>query len=671
MSQHSPNSKIGGFTLIEMLIITPIALLIIAGFIALMITMVGNIMLSHGRNIMTHDIQGSLDRIEQDVKLSTDFLATTGTMPSPQGKDGATAAFSSTSGDLILGEIATDKSPTDPLRSFVYYNTPYGCSDPAQEYKNRIFFTTVIYFVKNGSLWRRTFVPSPSGTLCDSSWQVNTCAPGYAQAATQCKTNDTEVMQNVGSFSVSYYTSANGTLLSAANAPSASTINVQINGQQTVAGRNLTATASVLSTKLSDKDITLAPPGIPAVTAQPYNLAEPNTGTFTWTADPTVTYSVRYNINGGAWVTAAESTKQTSIKLTASRNDTITVQVSARNTTGSSGFGAGASMTIPGWGDCTLQNGWVNYNLGYQPCGYTMTKYGVVVLKGLIQGGTTDNDTVLFQLPPLYRPSYRLIFQVNGATNQAARVDVDTDGTVRLFVGSTTAYVALDGIYFLPNSSLYSWTPLSLQNGWTPYGSPYSPLQATKDAAGRVHIQGLIKQGTFATGTPIAQLPSGSEPADYYHLPARGQDYNVMGITSGGAIVARGISSLYYSTQAMYYPSSFAGWQSFSTVAGDPGDNQIGNGWTSYGSGYPTIAYTKSADGIVTVKGLIKGGNTAKNTLVAKMPAGYWPTKTLEFAATSASGHARFDVTEHGYIQAVVVDSTWTSLSNISFVAEQ
>lgn len=671
MSRNNPARGTGGFTLVEMLVIAPIALLVIAGFIALMITMTGDILVSSGRNGMTHDIQGSLDMIEQDVRLSTEFLATTGTMPSPQGKDGATASFNSTSGDLILGEIATTKSPIDPARSFVYYNTPNSCTD-SQKYKNRIFFTTVMYFVKNGSLWRRTFVPSPSGTLCDTPWQVNTCAPGYASTATQCKTNDTEVMKNVSSFTVSYYaTSSDTTALAAGSAPSASTINVQINGQQNIAGRTLSATASGRSTKLSSKDIALAPPGIPTVTAQAYDPNQPGTATFTWTANPLVTYSVRYNVNGGAWITAADSTSVNSITLTGSRADTITVQVAARNTTGSSGFGGGASLTLPSWESCVFYNNWQDYGGGHATCGFTKTTDGVVVVKGLVKinataGPVTDGQTI-FILPPGYRPANRIIFQgstydTTNTSGVRARVDVDTGGNVRIKSPASTGWVSLSDINFIPAGSLYGWTSVSLSNNWVNYGDPYPPLEVTKDNTGRVHMSGLVQPGS-TTSTTLATLPSGYAPSEYLHLPSFGSTQISKRIAPTGAVLTSsyGSSSTYYSMEAMYYPSSFSGWSNLT----------MQNGWTAFdASYYATPQYTRAADCIVTVKGLIKNTTAPNGVTVATLPAGYRPKQTLIFSGVSSDAYYRLQILNTGAIQLIYADTYWVSLNNINFVAD-
>ncbi len=678
MSRSSLAGKANGFTLVEMLVVAPIALLVISGFIAVMIRMVGDVMVSNGRNGLTHEIQGSLDMIEQDVRLSTEFLTTTGTMPTPQGKDGATSAFTSTGGDLILGEIATDKNALDPTRKFVYYNTPYGCVDQTQQYKNRIFFTTVMYFVRNGSLWRRTFVPTPSGTLCDTPWQVNTCAPGYASTATQCKTNDTEVMKNVSSIAVTYYASSSSTTpLAASSASSATTINVQINGQQNVAGRTLTATASVRTTKLSDKDIALAPPGIPTVTAQAYSASEPGTATFTWTANPLVTYSVRYNINGGAWVTTAENTNDSSIKVKASRADTVTVQVAARNTTGSSGYGTGASQTIPSWETCALQNNWVAYGGTHATCGYTKTTSGVISLKGLIktadglQVAATSNQ-LLFTLPPGYRPAYTLMFYIStyDTTNTngvRGRIYVRSNGSVEI-VNGNTGWVSLSDIRFIPDGSLYTWDNVTYSANWADYGSSFPPFQVAKDSIGRVHMAGLPRTSltTGATSiTQIATLPAGYAPSEYLHLPSFSNSTNgdSKRIDPTGNVLVNGYGNLsYHSMEAMYYPSTFTGWTNMT----------LSNSWVTYQASplyYAQPQYTRAADCMVTLKGMIKSGVTTSGTIVTTLPVGYRPGQALLFAGIAADAYYRVQIDTTGAVRLYYPSATWTSLSNIHFLA--
>lgn len=340
MSQNNAR----GFTLVELLVIAPIALLVITGFIAIMVTMVGDIIVSRSENAMTYDVQSALTSIERDVRLSTEFLTTSGTLPSPQGKNGTTP-FTSASGDLILGTIATNKNPVDPTRTFTYYlNAPNNCTS-SNTYQNRVFFITVIYTVRDGSLWRRTYVPAPSGTLCQAPWQVNTCAPDDPNWSSQCQANDSLVLKNIKNFDVKYFINPeDSTPVGAASAPTASSISVTLEAESTPAGRTISTSSSARSTKLSSQEVNLAPPSAPSVTGS----ASGRDAVFSWPGVPTASsYIVKYNINGSGWVTASENTTETTFSIPAlPRGGTASVEVAARNTTGASSSTT-ASVTIP------------------------------------------------------------------------------------------------------------------------------------------------------------------------------------------------------------------------------------------------------------------------------------------------------------------------------------
>ena len=264
LSTTTSHQRSSGFTLIEVMIIAPIVVLVIGGFIALIISMVGDVLLTRDQNTMAYETQDVLDRIEQDTRLSTKFLTTTGTLVAPQGSNSnftGTAAFTNASNTLIFNSLATDENPSSSTRSLIYYaNQPNPCG--SQETFNRAFSIQIIYFIKSGSLWRRTIVPdynhnSPvdSQTVCSSPpydpWQQNSCSPGYG-VATRCQTNDEEVMKNVNALTVQYFGDPNSTTdLGAASAASATTIGVTVTGQKTTAARNITSSASLRATKLN------------------------------------------------------------------------------------------------------------------------------------------------------------------------------------------------------------------------------------------------------------------------------------------------------------------------------------------------------------------------------------------------------------------------------------
>ena len=255
MHYSSPrNSSEQGFTLIEILVIAPIVLLAIGGFIALMVAMVGDVMVTRDNNTMIYEAQDALRRIESDVRLSTSFLTTTGTLITPQGSNSGTAAFTNASNTLILNSLVTDQSPVNPNREIVYYkDQPNACG--ATKIFNNILYAKVIYFISNGSLWRRTAIApfntnatTDSQTVCIAPWQQDSCAPGYASS--RCKTNDVEVMDNVTALNVEYYDAANGTL-DAASANTAVTIKVTVVGQKITAGKTIDVSRSLRATRLN------------------------------------------------------------------------------------------------------------------------------------------------------------------------------------------------------------------------------------------------------------------------------------------------------------------------------------------------------------------------------------------------------------------------------------
>lgn len=248
-----------GFTLIEVLVISPILILTIGGFVYTLTTIVSDALAIRDTNTMIYDTQTALDRIEQDARLSIQFPASTSSLPSPQGSDSnftGTAGFTAGSNVLIMSTLSTTSNPLDPARQVVYFASPNACGT-SQVY-NAPLITTVVYYVNNGSLYRRTIVPTWTTTaganqVCASNvWQQNSCSPGYTNT-TQCQTTDAKLMDNVQSFTTAYYGSAGSTTdLGAANAATATTIGATIVGNKTTAGQTVTNTATMRASKINN-----------------------------------------------------------------------------------------------------------------------------------------------------------------------------------------------------------------------------------------------------------------------------------------------------------------------------------------------------------------------------------------------------------------------------------
>lgn len=669
--------KSDGFTLIEMLIIAPIVIIAISGFIALMVTIVGKVLLSRDQTAVTYDTQNALDRIEQDVKLSSKFLTTTGTLPSPQGSDSnftGTAAFTNTSNTLILNMLATDSNPRSWDRWLMYYdNQPNPCG--STETANRVFSVRVIYFINNGTLWRRTYVPPwntntttpDANTICTYSssyypWQQNSCSPGYTSS--QCQTQDERIMNNISALNVQYYSTPGSTTdIGASNAESATTVSVSITGSKTTAGNPFTVTSSIRGTKLNSINTDASPLTTPVVTdVQPV----PDQATFSWAGIPSATnYLVSYNINGGSWTDTTLSGATTSYTISANRGDTISIKVAATNGTYTSSYGTDAS-TLPLWTDVALQNGWVYYGSGYNTAQFTKTSACRVFLKGLIKSGTATSGTLIGTLPVGFRPTGRLVFQVATSSNTSGRIDVAADGNIYIMAGSSS-WISLDSISFVPSSCTYSWNELPFYNGWTNWGydatnGTYESVHALIDNLGRVNVQGLAKAGTTTSGTVINQysdVSSSYYPANSMIFPAGGAGFSEFRVQTSGAQVKWGTqTSSYMGLQALFHPGSTGTWSSPS----------LQNSWVNYGTGFPTLQYTKDSDGVVTVRGLVKNGTTTTGTIIANLPTGYRPPGRELFVTTSNDAFGRVDIDASGNIMFESGTGGWVSL-NFSFVA--
>lgn len=276
----------GGFTLVEIAVIAPVVILLIGTFIALIVNLTGNVMSTRGKNVLTYDTQDALNRIEDDVKLSTTFLAVNnidltttkqGYQDYPStGASGSTTNFTNvtltSSPSIILNTFVTDNNPLYGKSNVIYLsNQPNACTTAAEYSKNTPMTANVVYFVDNGTLWRRVLMPSSyatASTYCGSTapWQLPTCANGYSASLRPfCKSSDEALLSGItdGGFAFQYYPSASGSTPDASAVNSSlsntvrnnalqadTTIEVTLSTKKTIAGDDITHSASLRATRL-------------------------------------------------------------------------------------------------------------------------------------------------------------------------------------------------------------------------------------------------------------------------------------------------------------------------------------------------------------------------------------------------------------------------------------
>lgn len=313
-----------GFTLVEMLVVAPVVILAIGAFITLIINMTGEVITSRTSNVLAYNLQDAMSRIDEDVKLSTSFLATNNfTLQNGQGSDDGTASFKNVSNAdgtvLILNTYVTNGNPSSEGTGLVYLaNQPSACGS-SNVHANTPLTMNVVYFIKDSTLWRRAVMPANyddgSSAVCGTPWQQPSCAPGYDPVAKPfCKTNDIKLVEgvDVNSFSVQYYGSAGSTVadtvasnVDASDQARASallpitTANVSVLASQNIAGRNIERNASIRSTRPEANAsailpvIAQAPPSVPSGARA--TLKQPGTITVSWHQSNATRYTLQYS----------------------------------------------------------------------------------------------------------------------------------------------------------------------------------------------------------------------------------------------------------------------------------------------------------------------------------------------------------------------------------------
>lgn len=251
-----------GFTLIEMLVIAPIAIIMIAGFIGLMIRMTGDVITSQQRTVQIYNTQNALDGIEQDINHAGLFASSipSGSLTTPQGSGNNSAAWNASPGSsvLILQEYATTENPLSNSITIspVYTATPNNCYNYPDYTYNKPYYIYVVYFLRKpagattDSLWRRTILPPISPAPCSTPYQRNSCFPGAAMNGAPCKTADEEVLDDVSAVSFDYYLQASDTTTTS-DMQTANTIGTTLTTTGNIAGNPYSYTSDLRATRLN------------------------------------------------------------------------------------------------------------------------------------------------------------------------------------------------------------------------------------------------------------------------------------------------------------------------------------------------------------------------------------------------------------------------------------
>jgi hypothetical protein len=156
-----------------------------------------------------------------------------------------------------------------------------------------------------------------------------------------------------------------------------------------------------------------------------------------------------------------------------------------------------------------------------------------------LNNGTTSTVTCTSDGIPIsdWRALYYVIEKGQTTDSDASRfILVDYSGNTNIKIDSNWVYICgrngddnrlkwMAGPTTLPPGATYgviAWTAPTLLNSWVNYGDVWSTAGYYKDENGRVHLKGLVKNGTIDQN--IFVLPAGFRPSKYLLFPVQTVD---------------------------------------------------------------------------------------------------------------------------------------------------
>jgi hypothetical protein len=336
-------------------------------------------------------------------------------------------------------------------------------------------------------------------------------------------------------------------------------------------------------------------------------------------------------------------------KLAVCAVSTVAVTLSA----GVLGTGAAqAGTTAPqalagGWTPLTLQNGWSNSPFGTSAAS-VRTISGIVHLKGAI--ATSGTNPVLFTLPAGFRPAAAVFVAVDLCNATNGRLQIEPTGVVTVQAeggafSNAACFTSLDGVSFAKSGT--SFTPLTLQNGWT--SSPFgTSAPAVRTISGIVHLKGAI--ATTSTNPVPFTLPSGFRPASVVFVPVDlcNATHGVLQIEPTGVVTVQAEGGA-FSNAACFTSLDGA---SFAKSASSFTSLTLQNGWFNapFGTSAPAV---RTISGIVHLKGAIATSGT--NPVPFTLPAAFRPAHVVFVAVdlcTATNGRLQIGPTGVVTVQA-------------------
>lgn len=307
-----------------------------------------------------------------------------------------------------------------------------------------------------------------------------------------------------------------------------------------------------------------------------------------------------------------------------------------------------------------LSTGLTRFNTVHAAPSYSRTATGLVSVSGMFKGAVPNGGHIT-TLPDGFRPAHLTEF---ATLSNDGRVDlyVYPDGRIVAATALHANYTSLNPIVF-PAAGTVEYYNGVAASGWTSSGQ----FGYGMDRVGRVWFRGDLAKTPATHNEIAAHVPVGYRPEYDQHFimySPMPNDRGLRRMNQDGSLryygFVGGQLGLVHMHQNFYHHADVKGWV----------EAELENGWVQYGNAvFAPVSYRKDADGVVSLRGLMKSGTMGATAFT--LPPGFRPKETMLSITTSGDQVARVDILADGSVQPKSGTNAWFGLDGVSFIAAQ
>jgi hypothetical protein len=202
--------KNDGFTLVEVLIMSPIIMVTVVLLMSYLFGQYGQLTQQGALINLQVEAQNIIFGMQDDLLFAKSFESDKNANLTDAYQPSGGWTHNTTPPTLIISDLALTTNRRAANRSPVYINTN-GCSPQAVLETNDELYNNTIYFVNSGKLFKRVLTAPSSLGVCGNLYQKQTCPS--ANATPTCPP-DKMLSDKLNTFAITYYDTGNNVVTS-------------------------------------------------------------------------------------------------------------------------------------------------------------------------------------------------------------------------------------------------------------------------------------------------------------------------------------------------------------------------------------------------------------------------------------------------------------------------